>query len=216
MVRTTPHDLPPAEGEPLYRRIATELLGEPRDGTIPPGERLPGERRLAGHFGVSPETVRQALDLLRHDGLVATDRRGSHATLPGLPVETPASLTFPVGARAATPGSAARATVTREAPPAGPRQGPGTDPRPPDLDPPRRHHPSREHPVGAGHPAGARPVRAPAGDHRPRRGRPTGRPCPRVHPSGPAVRSAAAGSPQARADGRRSLVRRTADAGSRR
>ncbi|MFJ5998633.1 GntR family transcriptional regulator [Streptomyces sp. NPDC092370] len=118
MARTTPHDHPSAEAEPLYRRIATDLLGELRDGTVPPGERLPGERRLAEHFGVSRETVRQALELLRRDGLVATDRRGSHATLPGLPVETPASLTFPVGARAATPGTVARATVTWEAPPA--------------------------------------------------------------------------------------------------
>ncbi|MFF7486969.1 GntR family transcriptional regulator [Streptomyces luteogriseus] len=117
MARTTPHDPPPADGEPLYRRIATKLLGELRDGTIPPGERLPSERRLAGHLGVSRETVRQSLELLRRDGLVTTDRRGSHATLPGPPVETPASLTFPVGAGATAPGSVARATVTWEAPP---------------------------------------------------------------------------------------------------
>ncbi|MEU2542308.1 GntR family transcriptional regulator [Streptomyces iakyrus] len=116
MARTTPHAPPPAEGEPLYSRIAAELLNELRDGIVPPGERLPGERRLAGHFGVSRETVRQALELLRRDGLVATDRRGSHATLPGLPVETPASLTFPVGARTAAPGGVARATVTWEPP----------------------------------------------------------------------------------------------------
>ncbi|MFI8189275.1 GntR family transcriptional regulator [Streptomyces sp. NPDC085946] len=118
MARTTPHDPPPTQGGPLYRRIAAQLLGELRDGAIPPGERLPGERRLAGRFGVSRETVRQALELLRRDGLVTTDRRGSHATLPGLPVETPAWLTFPVGARAADPGAAARATVAWEAPPA--------------------------------------------------------------------------------------------------
>lgn len=117
MARTTPHDPPPSASEPLYRRIATELLGELRDGTIPPGERLPSERRLAGHLGVSRETVRQSLELLRRDGLVTTDRRGSHATLPGLPVETPASLTFPVGAGVAAPGRVARATVTWEAPP---------------------------------------------------------------------------------------------------
>ncbi|MGI5373111.1 GntR family transcriptional regulator [Streptomyces sp. CA-251387] len=117
MARTTPHDRPLAEDQPLYWRIATELLGELRDGTIPPGERLPGERQLAEHFGVSRETVRQALEVLRRSGLVATDRRGSHATLPGLPVETPASLTFPVGARAASPGAADRATVTWETPP---------------------------------------------------------------------------------------------------
>ncbi|MFB6846901.1 GntR family transcriptional regulator [Streptomyces sp. NPDC056373] len=117
MARTTPHDHPSAEDEPLYRRIATALLGELRDGTIPPGERLPSERRLAAHLGVSRETVRQSLELLRRDGLVSTDRRGSHAILPGPPVETPASLTFPVGAGAAAPGRVARATVAWETPP---------------------------------------------------------------------------------------------------
>ncbi|MEV5431632.1 GntR family transcriptional regulator [Streptomyces sp. NPDC052701] len=117
MARTTPHDHSPTGGGPLYRRIATQLLTELHDGTVPPGGRLPAERRLAEHFGVSRETVRQALELLRRDGLVATDRRGSHATLPGLPVESPAFLTFPVGARAADPGAAARATVAWEPPP---------------------------------------------------------------------------------------------------
>ncbi|GGY32912.1 GntR family transcriptional regulator [Streptomyces djakartensis] len=117
MARTTPHGHPPAEEQPRYRRIATELLGDLRDGTVPPGGRLPGERRLAGRFGVSRETVRQALELLRRDGLLTTDRRGSHATPPGPPIEIPASLAFPVGARAATPGVVARATVSWEPPP---------------------------------------------------------------------------------------------------
>src|SRR5690242_6259203 len=95
MARTTPHGHSESEGQPLYWRIATQLLGELRDGTLPPGERLPAERQLARHFGVSRETVRQALEVLRHSGLVATDRRGSHATLPGRPVESPVSLAFP-------------------------------------------------------------------------------------------------------------------------
>lgn len=95
------------------------MLGELRDGAIPPGERLPGERQLAEHFGVSRETVRQALEVLRRDGLVATDRRGSHATLKGPPVETPAALTFPVGARYTGRGATARATVSWESPPPG-------------------------------------------------------------------------------------------------
>ncbi|MGV9989292.1 GntR family transcriptional regulator [Streptomyces sp. NPDC003374] len=105
------------EEGPLYWRVATRLLAELNDGVIPPGERLPGERQLAAHFGVSRETVRQALEVLRRDGLVTTDRRGSHATLPGRPVEAPSSLTFPVGARAAEPGACDRATVTWETPP---------------------------------------------------------------------------------------------------
>ncbi|WP_149550156.1 GntR family transcriptional regulator [Streptomyces marokkonensis] len=119
MARTTPHDHPLTEGEPLYRKIATQLLGELHDGTIPPGERLPGERQLAEHFGVSRETVRQALQLLRRDGLVATDRRGSHAALPGRPVETPASSGFPLGTGSAAHGAVTRATVAWEAPPPG-------------------------------------------------------------------------------------------------
>ncbi|MEU0227222.1 GntR family transcriptional regulator [Streptomyces sp. NPDC006284] len=117
MARTTPHDHPLTDAQPLYLRVATRLLGELRDGTVPPGERLPGERRLAEHFGVSRETVRQALEVLRRDGLLATDRRGSHAALPTRPARSPAALTFPVGARAAEPCPGDRATVTWEAPP---------------------------------------------------------------------------------------------------
>ncbi|MFC9280559.1 GntR family transcriptional regulator [Streptomyces collinus] len=117
MARTTPHEPPQTDGRPLYWRVASLLLDELHDGTIPPGERLPGERHLARHFEVSRETVRQALEVLRRGGVVATDRRGSHATLPGGPVEDPASLTFPVGARPADPWAVDRATVAWEAPP---------------------------------------------------------------------------------------------------
>ncbi|MEW5352222.1 GntR family transcriptional regulator [Streptomyces sp. 16-176A] len=121
MARTTPHDRPTtrtrAEGGPLYWAVATKLLDELRDGTFPPGERLPGERQLAAHFQVSRETVRQALEVLRRDGLVATDRRGSHAALTGPPVEAPFRLTFPVGARAGDPDARDRTAVVWETPP---------------------------------------------------------------------------------------------------
>ena len=133
MARTTPHDHTRSDGEPLYWRVAQQLLGELRDGTVPPGERLPGERELAGHFGVSRETVRQALEVLRRDGLVATDRRGSHATLPGLPVETAPSSTFPVGARAADPGTVDRTRVTWETPPPEHAEALGLAPHRPTL-----------------------------------------------------------------------------------
>lgn len=133
MVRTTPHDRTLTEAQPLYWRIATQLLGELRDGTIPPGERLPAERRLAGHFGVSRETVRQALEVLRHSGLVTTDRRGSHATLSGPPVETPSTLAFPVGARSTAPGAVDRATLTWEAPPPDHAEALGLAPHRPTL-----------------------------------------------------------------------------------
>ncbi|WP_328558979.1 winged helix-turn-helix domain-containing protein [Streptomyces coelicoflavus] len=118
MARTTPHDQStPDTRPPLYRRVADQLLAELRDGTVPPGERLPGERRLAEHFGVSRETVRQALDVLRRDGLLSTDRRGTHVALPGSPGGSPAPLVFPVGARAAEPRTGDRATVVWAPPP---------------------------------------------------------------------------------------------------
>ncbi|MEU4932501.1 GntR family transcriptional regulator [Streptomyces yokosukanensis] len=117
MARTTPHEPAPSDDRPLYGRIAALLLDELRDGTIPPGERLPGERHLAAHFQVSRETVRQALEVLRRSGLVATDRRGSHAALPARPVEAQGAPAFPLGARAADPCTVDRATVTWQTPP---------------------------------------------------------------------------------------------------
>ncbi|MFZ4158548.1 GntR family transcriptional regulator [Streptomyces griseoincarnatus] len=138
MARTTPHQHVHIRrtltgGEPLYRRVAAELLGELRTGTVPPGERLPGERRLAEHFGVSRETVRQALQLLRREGLVATDRRGSHAALPGAPAGVPTSAGFPLGARQAGRGTVARATVAWEIPPPGHAEHLGLAPGRPTL-----------------------------------------------------------------------------------
>ncbi|MFC8948876.1 GntR family transcriptional regulator [Streptomyces rochei] len=116
MARTASPDHSPADASPLYRRVAARLRGELHDGTFPPGGRLPGERRLAEHFEVSRETVRQALEVLRRDGLLATDRRGSHVALPGPAPQSPASLAFPVGARAARPCAGDRATVSWEPP----------------------------------------------------------------------------------------------------
>ncbi|MFE9098564.1 GntR family transcriptional regulator [Streptomyces sp. NPDC007264] len=132
MARTTrpDHPLPRPRDEPLYWRIATDLLGELRAGTIPPGERLPGERQLAAHFRVSRETVRQALQMLRRGGLVATDRRGSHATLPGATAERAPSPAFPVGAHGIEAG---RAAVTWEDPPPEHALALGLAPRRPTL-----------------------------------------------------------------------------------
>jgi DNA-binding GntR family transcriptional regulator len=132
MARSTrpDHPRPRPQEEPLYWRIATQLLGELRDGAIPPGERLPGERQLAAHFGVSRETVRQALQMLRRGGLVATDRRGSHAVLSGATADHVPSLAFPVGAQDADP---ARATVSWEVPSPEHARALGLAPRRPTL-----------------------------------------------------------------------------------
>lgn len=129
MARTTR----PSDHEPRYWRIASQLLDELRDGTVAPGERLPGERQLAARFGVSRETVRQALQILRASGLVSTDGRGSHATLPGATAEHVPSLDFPVGAHTTEPCTVHRTTVTWEAPPPEHARALGLAPRRPTL-----------------------------------------------------------------------------------
>ncbi|WP_073502829.1 GntR family transcriptional regulator [Actinacidiphila paucisporea] len=61
---------------PKYQRIADDLRASIDRGEYQPGDRLPGENSLAADFGVAPLTVRQALGLLRAEGLVDS-RKGS-------------------------------------------------------------------------------------------------------------------------------------------
>ena len=62
--------------QPKYLRIYAELRDRISSGQWPAGSPLPAQRELAGEFGVSIMTLRQALQLLTDDGLVAA-RHGS-------------------------------------------------------------------------------------------------------------------------------------------
>lgn len=53
-----------------YQRVADELRSQINAGHWLPGDRLPGELELVETFGVSRNTVRQALDLLSRSNLV--------------------------------------------------------------------------------------------------------------------------------------------------
>lgn len=55
---------------PKYQRVADELRRRVRDGAYGVGHRLPSETDLAARFAVSVPTVRQALSVLRAEGLV--------------------------------------------------------------------------------------------------------------------------------------------------
>lgn len=55
---------------PKYQRIAHALRGEVSNGTYAPGERLPAETALAERFRVSVPTIRQAVGVLRAEGVV--------------------------------------------------------------------------------------------------------------------------------------------------
>jgi GntR family transcriptional regulator len=56
---------------PHYLRIYRDLKERIADGSLAPGERLPTQRELASSFGVTVMTVRQALQLLEQEDLLA-------------------------------------------------------------------------------------------------------------------------------------------------
>jgi GntR family transcriptional regulator len=65
---------------PLFRRVVEIVRKEILQGVHPVGQRLPTENDLSTRFGVSRQTIREALRELRLAGLV-TSRRGSGTTV---------------------------------------------------------------------------------------------------------------------------------------
>jgi DNA-binding FadR family transcriptional regulator len=61
---------PATRKDRLFRRIADELASWITSGAFEPGQRLPSERELANHLGVSRPSVRQGLILLEVEGKV--------------------------------------------------------------------------------------------------------------------------------------------------
>jgi len=57
-----------------YRQLADLLRAEITSGRIRPGQLLPYEKRLQQEYGVGRGTVRRALQVLREEGLVVTER----------------------------------------------------------------------------------------------------------------------------------------------
>lgn len=87
----TTQPAPDHSPRPRYRAVADELRRRVLAGAIPPGSLLPSESSLIREFKVSRGTIREALALLRAEGLVVTEHgRGTHAR-PALPVRRLAS-----------------------------------------------------------------------------------------------------------------------------
>jgi GntR family transcriptional regulator len=55
---------------PKYHRIADVLRSEIQSGELEPGQQLPAETALTNRFGVALPTLRQALGILRAEGLI--------------------------------------------------------------------------------------------------------------------------------------------------
>ncbi|MEW2539736.1 GntR family transcriptional regulator [Micromonospora chalcea] len=70
----------PHYGQPRYRVIADELRRRIESRAIPSGSLLPAESALTTEFRASRGTIRQAIAVLRDEGLVATEHgRGTYA-----------------------------------------------------------------------------------------------------------------------------------------
>lgn len=78
-------------GRPAYRRLADLLRAQIEAGELAVGDRLPAEHTLAETHHISRDTVRDALAVLRQDGLVST-RKGSGAYVRGLPETEPVQV----------------------------------------------------------------------------------------------------------------------------
>ncbi|MBD2464156.1 phosphonate metabolism transcriptional regulator PhnF [Oscillatoria sp. FACHB-1407] len=80
------------EALPLYLQIANELRRNISDAIYQLGDQLPTEAELSARFGVNRHTLRRAIEILRHEGLVRIDRgRGTFVAS--------APITYPIGKR---------------------------------------------------------------------------------------------------------------------
>ncbi|MEY2907794.1 MAG: hypothetical protein RLZZ602_317 [Pseudomonadota bacterium] len=82
------HDASKLKREPLYKKIADDLLTSVRDGVFPVGTLLPGELELIERYKSSRHTVREALRVLEDMGIVRRQR--GRGTLVISPVARPA------------------------------------------------------------------------------------------------------------------------------
>jgi GntR family transcriptional regulator len=71
-------------GLPVYRQIADHLRAKIQRGDLAEGERLPSEAQLMEEYGAARQTVRQAVSVLKSEGLVFAER-GRGAFVRGRP-----------------------------------------------------------------------------------------------------------------------------------
>jgi GntR family transcriptional regulator len=64
----------PREPIPPYLRIAAWLRDEITSGRLAPGEQVPSANQLAEQFSVGRNTASRAIQVLKQEGLVVTQR----------------------------------------------------------------------------------------------------------------------------------------------
>src|SRR4029450_9306006 len=68
-----PRLIDPSSDRPIYRQIADHLRAGIREGRSREGAPLPGESQLAEIHDVTRMTARQAVDVLKNEGLVRSE-----------------------------------------------------------------------------------------------------------------------------------------------
>src|SRR5918993_1368231 len=68
-----PRLIDPTSDRPIYRQIADHLRTGIREGRYPEGTPLPSESQLAELYDVTRMTARQAIDVLKNEGLVHSE-----------------------------------------------------------------------------------------------------------------------------------------------
>lgn len=71
---------------PLYHQLAEQLFDQIRQGTYPPGSKIPSEHELAERHGIGRPTVRQATDALIRRGVLER-KRGSGTYVRSVPAQ---------------------------------------------------------------------------------------------------------------------------------
>jgi GntR family transcriptional regulator len=64
----------PTADRAVFRQLADLLRDQIQSGALGPGDPLPSELRLAQEYGLSRTSVRQAIAILRSEGLVNVER----------------------------------------------------------------------------------------------------------------------------------------------
>lgn len=73
----------PTSDRPVFRQIADWLRGQIVDGTLPKGSKLPSESELVQRFATTRTTARQALGVLKGEGLIVSEHgRGAFVRQP--------------------------------------------------------------------------------------------------------------------------------------
>jgi DNA-binding FadR family transcriptional regulator len=85
------HMISPRQNAALYNQVANDLRRKIHSGELVPGGELPSEKYLAGEYQVGRDTIRDALQDLRAEGLIVS-RRGYRTLVRRLPVRESVSL----------------------------------------------------------------------------------------------------------------------------